>query len=350
MAVAVSIIMPAYNAEKTIEKALQSLINQTLKNIEIIVVDDGSKDNTRNIISSFVEKDSRIHLVAKNINEGLSAARNSGMKCAQGEYIGFVDSDDWCEADMFEKLYSGADGADVTVSGFYHDSLNDDGQLAVQTIDKVGLNYSTSDKKEIIEWAAKLDGMRLFAFTCNKIYKREFLESTSVVFERQTLIEDYLFNCKIWSSITRLSLVEDAYYHYIKFSMEALTQKFLPDYFEIIDKRYVLMRDMFEKANLFDGEMREIICNMHIKHVFAGMVRNFNEKSGYTSSQQKQKIKEMLSHPDSIEAIKYASGKRKQEKICNLIFGTKSVALNYIFAKVVYNMQNSPNKLFDKLK
>lgn len=350
MSVAVSIIVPAYNAEKTVEKALQSLTNQTFRSIEIIVVDDGSKDKTREIISSFAAKDSRIRLVLKDVNEGLSAARNSGMEIAIGEYIGFVDSDDWCEKDMFEKLYNGANDADVVVSGFYHDSLADDGSLAVQTIDTIGENSTTDDEKEIIEWAARLDSMRLFAFTCNKIYRREFLEKVGIIFEQQTLIEDYMYNCKIWSSIKKISVIDGAYYHYIKFSKEALTQKFLPDYFEIIDKRYVLMRSLFEKEGLFDGEMREILCNMHIKHVLAGMVRNFNKQSGYSTKQQKKIIKEMLSHPNCIQAMKYAVGRRKQEKICNFVFRTKSVMLNYIFSKMIYKMQNSPNKLFDKLK
>lgn len=350
MSVAVSIIVPAYNAEKTVEKALQSLINQTFKDIEIIIIDDGSKDKTREIISSFAAKDSRIKLILKDANEGLSAARNSGIEIATGDYIGFVDSDDWCEKDMFEKLYNGANNADVVVSGFYHDSLADDGSLAVQTIDTIGENSTTDDEKEIIEWAARLDSMRLFAFTCNKIYRREFLIKAGIIFEQQTLIEDYMYNCKIWRSIKRISVVDGAYYHYIKFSKEALTQKFLPNYFEIIDKRYVLMRALFEKENLFEGEMREILCNMHIKHVLAGMVRNFNKQSNYSSKQQKEKIKEMLNHPNCIQAMKYAVGKRKQEKICNLIFKTKSVMLNYIFSKMIYAMQNSPNKLFDKLK
>lgn len=350
MSVAVSIIVPAYNAEKTVEKALQSLTNQTFRSIEIIVVDDGSKDKTREIISSFAAKDSRIRLVLKDVNEGLSAARNSGIEIAIGEYIGFVDSDDWCEKDMFEKLYNGANDADVVVSGFYHDSLADDGSLAVQTIDTIGENSTTDDEKEIIKWAAKLDSMRIFAFTWNKLYRREFLKKTGVIFEQQILIEDYMYNCKIWESIEKLSVIEGAYYHYIKFSKEALTQKFLPNYFEIIDKRYVLMRSLFEDEGLFDGEMREILCNMHIKHVLAGMVRNFNKQSGYSAKQQKEKIKEMLNHPNCIQAMNYAVGRRKQEKICNFVFRTKSVLLNYTFSKLIYIMQNSPNKLFDKLK
>lgn len=350
MSVAVSVIVPAYNAEKTVEKALRSLIDQTFKDIEIIIIDDGSKDKTREIISSFAAKDSRIRLILKDVNEGLSAARNSGIQIAIGDYIGFVDSDDWCEKDMFEKLYDGANNADVVVSGFYHDSLADDGSLVVQTEDRMTESVSTADKKEIVKWAAKLDSMRIFAFTWNKLYRREFLQKTGIIFEQQTLIEDYMYNCKIWESIERLSVVEGAYYHYIKFSKEALTQKFLPNYFEIIDKRYVLMRSLFEKEELFDGEMREILCNMHIKHVLAGMVRNFNKQSNYSAKQQKEKIKEMLNHPNCIQAMNYAVGKRKQEKICNFIFRTKSVILNYLFSKTIYKMQNSPNKLFDKLK
>lgn len=350
MSVAVSVIVPAYNAEKTVEKALQSLIDQTFKDIEIIIIDDGSKDKTRGIISSFAAKDNRIKLILKDVNEGLSAARNSGIKIANGDYIGYLDSDDWCEKDMFEKLYNGANDADVVVSGFYHDSLADDGSLVVQTEDRMTESASTSDKKEIVKWAAKLDSMRIFAFTWNKLYKREFLEKTGIIFEQQTLIEDYMYNCKIWESVGKLSVVEGAYYHYIKFSKEALTQKFLPDYFDIIDKRYVLMRAIFEKENLFEGEMREILCNMHIKHVLAGMVRNFNKQSNYSAKQQKEKIKEMLNHPNCIQVMSYAVGRRKQEKICNFIFRTKSVFLNYLFSKAIYKMQNSPNKLFDKLK
>ena len=159
-----------------------------------------------------------------------------------------------------------------------------------------------------------------------------------------------MFNCKIWDQIQKLSVLDGTYYHYIKLSKDALTQKFLPDYFEIISKRYVLMRDLFEKENLFSGEAREILCNMHIKHVLAGMVRNFNTKSNYTAAQRKAKIKEMLDDANCRQAMQYAVGKRKQEKVCNFIFKTRSVFLNYLFAKLIFKMQNSKNKLFDKLK
>ena len=94
MQIAVSVIVPAYNAEKTLERALSSILAQTLKQIEVIVVDDGSRDATREIARKFSAQDSRVRVIEKDVNEGLSAARNSGIAAATGEYIGFVDSDD----------------------------------------------------------------------------------------------------------------------------------------------------------------------------------------------------------------------------------------------------------------
>lgn len=350
MSIAVSVIVPAYNAEKTVGKTLDSLLSQTLKNIEIIVVDDASRDDTKRIVSEYAEKDARIRFFPQEKNAGPSAARNFGMQHATGEYIGFVDSDDWCEPEMFEQMYMVADDADIVVSGALHDVLDDAGSIAVQTVDKTGVNEVISDKKDITACAARLDGQRLFAYAWNKLYRTRFVMENHVLFVPQTLNEDYIFNCELWETVHKLVLTDGAYYHYIKFSKDSLTQKFLPDYFEIMDKRYTLMRDMFKKEAVFCGDSRAIICNMHIKHMIAGFVRNFSEKSNYTSKQQKQVIREVLANPNCREAMQFAAGKRKQEIISNLIFKSKSVTLNYWFAKMIYKMQNSENKLFDKLK
>ena len=101
----ISIIVPVYNVEKYVEKCINSIINQTYKNLQIILVDDGSKDNSGKICDEFKLKDNRIEVIHKN-NGGLSDARNAGLKLAKGDYIGFVDSDDYIEADMYETLYN----------------------------------------------------------------------------------------------------------------------------------------------------------------------------------------------------------------------------------------------------
>lgn len=100
----ISIIVPVYNTEKFLEKCLNSLINQTLKDIEIICINDGSTDKSLQILEKFANKDKRIQIINQT-NSGLSVARNIGIKKAKGEYIGFVDSDDWVDLNFFEQLY-----------------------------------------------------------------------------------------------------------------------------------------------------------------------------------------------------------------------------------------------------
>ena len=111
----VSVVVPAYNVENYIEDCLKSLINQTLKEIEIIVVNDGSTDNTFEIINKYANLDFRIKVISQE-NQGISVTRNNGIKIAKGEYIGFVDSDDWVDENYFEELYNTAKKFDADIS------------------------------------------------------------------------------------------------------------------------------------------------------------------------------------------------------------------------------------------
>ena len=100
----ISIIIPIYNVEKYLEKCLDSILNQTYKNLEIILIDDGSTDNSPNICNSYCEKDKRIKIIHKN-NEGVSSARNKGIELSKGKYIVFIDSDDYVSNEHIEVLY-----------------------------------------------------------------------------------------------------------------------------------------------------------------------------------------------------------------------------------------------------
>ncbi len=345
-----SVVMPVYNAEKTVSKAIDSVISQTRKDIEIVIVNDGSKDSSGKIIEEYAKADSRIIYIDKPQNEGLSAARNSGLEVVSGEYFTFVDSDDWIEPDSYERLLANANDADIVISGFYHDTLDAEGNVSVCVEDATGETVTVDEQNLIFDKIAELDRKRLFAFTCNKLYKREVIASLGIYFKNQTLIEDYQYNCYVFDKVKKLSLVDGCFYHYIKSSNEALTQKYLPDYFEIIDKRYVLMKELFEKNRKFDGENREKICTMHIKHVVSGIIKNCSQKSNLSAKEQKAVIKGLFSDANCLEAIKYAKGRRKQEIVCNIVFSTKWVLPNYVLAKVLYRLQNSKNSIFDRLK
>ena len=121
----ISVIIPVYNVEQYLSKCLDSVVNQTYKNLEVILVDDGSTDNSGKICDEFALKDNRIIVIHKS-NGGLSSARNEGLKFAKGQYVGFVDSDDYIEIGMYEKLLevSLKYGSDVVCSNYYRVTNN----------------------------------------------------------------------------------------------------------------------------------------------------------------------------------------------------------------------------------
>ena len=111
----VSIIVPIFNAEKYIEKCLNTLVNQTLQDIEIICVNDGSTDHSMDPVKKLAAEDTRIKII-EQAHQKQGAARNNGMKIASGEYLGFVDADDWVDVDFFEKLYNAAQAYKVDIA------------------------------------------------------------------------------------------------------------------------------------------------------------------------------------------------------------------------------------------
>ena len=115
-----SVIVPVYNMEKYLSRCLDSIIDQTLQDIEIVCVDDGSTDSSPVILQSYAEKDSRIHIISKQ-NGGLVSARKAGVKAATGKYIGYVDSDDWIDPVMYESMCDCADNhqADMVSGGYF---------------------------------------------------------------------------------------------------------------------------------------------------------------------------------------------------------------------------------------
>ena len=115
MDVKISVVLPVYNVANYLRKCLDSLVNQTFEDFEVICVNDGSTDSSREILAQYAQKDSRIKIVDKK-NGGLSSARNAGMKVAQGEYYSFIDSDDWIDETMLEKLYNSMVSLDTDIS------------------------------------------------------------------------------------------------------------------------------------------------------------------------------------------------------------------------------------------
>lgn len=197
----VSVIVPFYNVEKYIDKCLNSLVNQTLEDIEIIIVNDGSKDNSETIAKEYASKYKNKIIYLKKENGGLSDARNYAIPYATGEYIAFLDSDDYVEVNMYEQMYEKAkkENADIVECDFLWEYPN-------EKIESKGRIYK--DKHDILLNA------RVVAW--NKLIKKELIEKTKVKFPYGLRYEDVEFFYKLIPYINKLDIVDKAFVHYVQ--------------------------------------------------------------------------------------------------------------------------------------
>ena len=205
----VSILVPIYNVEKYLHQCLESVVNQTLKDIEIICINDGSTDNSLSIIKKFAEKDSRIKIIDKK-NTGYGHSMNCGLKIAQGEYIGIVESDDFADLDMFETLYNTAKINEVEVikSNYLR-------QVQEKYVFAEYLNQQPYNKI----FSPLVDNFKLL--TCfpniwSGLYKREFLLENGIYFNETpgASYQDVGFIFKVWFFAKKVFLIKDAFLHY----------------------------------------------------------------------------------------------------------------------------------------
>lgn len=205
----ISIIVPIFNAEKYLKKCLNSLIEQTLKDIEIICVDDGSTDNSLNILQNFENKDNRIKVLTQS-NKKQGAARNNGLKLAQGEYIGFVDSDDYVQNDFFEKLYNRASEtyADIACASVIRKRRHSK---------KYRLLYEDFKKANTLEEKLKvctsIDN-KITWNVWNKIYKKDFILQYNLNFDENIYFEDVNFTIKAIHLSNSIVTVPETFYYY----------------------------------------------------------------------------------------------------------------------------------------
>lgn len=173
----VSLIIPVYNTVKYLRRCLESAVSQTYENMEIICVDDGSTDGSEKIVDEFATRDGRVIAVHQE-NRGESNARNTGLRIASGDYIGFMDCDDWIEPDMYECLVRELEeaGADMAIAGFYQEFANDDQvnqSIAVQNEKTV--DSKVFDGRQLLRYIYERNSYRAFAYMWNKLYKREIV-------------------------------------------------------------------------------------------------------------------------------------------------------------------------------
>jgi len=215
--VKVSIIVPVYNAEKYLKRCLDSLVTQTLADIEIICINDGSVDLSRKFLNEYTLTYDRIIILNQN-QSGQSAARNNGMKIAKGEYIGFVDADDYVDKDFFEKLYNSAvkNNADIAVAGIVR--LHKFHKKYYLKFDKVNTTSNKNCKFTLCD-------VPEYSYVWNKIYKKNLFLENNLKFEEGIFYEDVILTPQLLYYSNILTTVPETYYYYWRNSGSTVTMK-----------------------------------------------------------------------------------------------------------------------------
>jgi glycosyltransferase involved in cell wall biosynthesis len=205
----ISIIIPVYNAAKYLERSLGSVLKQTYRNLEIITVDDGSKDDSLKLLNSFAASDSRVKVIHKE-NGGSSSARNAGLKISTGEYIGFIDADDYIEYDMYENLARLLDeDPKADVSQILSCEENENGEL----IKAFGDGFTDEEQQTGRDFFRALLLHRGDSSFCTKLFRREFFEGFS--FPEGRLNEDFDLLVKMSEKLELLKVCREPGYHIV---------------------------------------------------------------------------------------------------------------------------------------
>lgn len=323
----VSVILPIYNVENYLEKCLSSVINQTYKNLEIICVNDCSPDNSLNIIKSFQQLDSRIILVDRKQNGGLSAARNSGLDVAKGEYIYFLDSDDYIDKDYIEKMVNAAirSGAEVVLNT----------SIKAETKEKSSQHFKGRTYNDISHEFidAKPAILNIIWNTWAHLWKKSFLDKINARFPEGYIIEDQYFQAITYIHLKKIYVIRESLYHYI-IRETSIIGKLKSDSFYTNLKILNKIFDYYEDNNLF-GTLK------NVRMITDWILPEYNDKR----KEQLEELKKYFTRIERFVNQNQTIYKKSELALFNdvLYHPEKAMTINYfnlfVFEKLRKNIQ-----------
>ena len=346
----VSVIIPVYNVEKYLERQIESVLNQSLKDIEVFLVDDGSTDGTASICDKYQKIDSRIKVIHKK-NEGAHKARNVAIALATGEYLAFFDGDDEEENDMLFDMYKIAidTKSDLVIIGFYIDTYYDkDQDITLDYIPKKEITYI--DKESFRKDAYMFFDNNIFYSPWNKLYKRDYIINNNILFP-QTYRDDFPFVVEVIKDIDKISFTQKQYYRFKREREESETSKYYKNLYEKRIEEHKMMLSLYEYWGLLnDQDSKEMIMRRHADRIIECITNFQNKKSNLTNKEINDNIRLILDENYTKEAFQYAKPSSLYLKIMYFIIKTNNLFLINLMTKFISFVKMKFIKVFSILK
>ncbi|MCZ2085285.1 MAG: glycosyltransferase [Flavobacteriales bacterium] len=345
----ISVIVPLYNVERYLATCIESIQNQTLKDIEIILVNDGSPDTSGEIAEAFAKKDNRIKVIHKN-NGGLSSARNEGLLMAKGCYISFIDSDDWIDPTMLKDLYLAAQKgvADIVVSGVIVEYTKENSKV----VDNVPANIINNNRDEFGNLFWELKKMKLSNYAWNKLYKTSFINNNELKFSVDSMpAEDLFFNLSAFKTAKSITVVNKAYYHYMKRDETSILSKYQKNLIIVEEQRKAAYMDFFNHFKMYGEEYSDFLNRMPI-NAGSGIVLNLFKNSAPFNRKERVSIisKYIYNSKEVQENIGSFDSKNLYEKIFIFLYRFTNPRLMELTYSVLFILRRRFIGLYLKMR
>lgn len=330
----ISIIMPVYNGAQYIKKSIDIILKQTFKNFELILVNDGSTDNSEEICNGYVELDKRIRVINKE-NGGAWSARNKGIDIAKGKYIMFLDCDDWYEDNLLEEMYETIQSNDVDLVICGQTDVIVDEKNNVIKYEKTSLEahyYKSND--EILDNYIYLRQKGIGDVLWNKIYKAEIIKKFNLKFQNFRRGEDTVFNTSYYEKINKCVVLDKTLYYYRVESSNPVWLKYSKDYYDVLNQENEAIINKLKNWGRYDKNA----ISYQSLHFILGIIGYFNwlnyPKNNFKFKEKYLKIKEILNKDKVKECLANTSGNGKFLKIIIKSMKSKNILLILFLVKL----------------
>lgn len=301
-----SIIVPVYNVEEYLERCIKSLLNQTYKAIEIILVDDGSSDNSGNMCDEYSNMYENVITIHKQ-NGGLASARNEGLKYANGDYISYIDSDDWVELTMYETIHDKLEDNDSDILVFGYQKINR-GKIVVceHAFFKEGIYGQDDIANKVLPdsisqpKAFNQVNLPVQLSACMCVYRKDFLKSESILFESERIVlnEDWLFNIKCLCRAKKIEITHDIFYNYDT-RENSLSMSYKSDSYERKKNLYKRYYEEISITNHKNSEIQRRLCNFWLECIYNCVVIEL--LSGQWEQATKNRLRQICADKQFVE-------------------------------------------------
>ncbi len=300
----ISTIIPVYNQEKYIEKALKSIVDQTFKPYEILIINDASMDKTQDKCKEFKILYKNIRIINLTKNMGVSNARNIGIDNANGDYIHFIDSDDTIEKDMYENIIVeiGNKEKDLIITGTRY---NENNKINIYIPQKGNIN-TLNEMKSFIKENCVSGRRDIFNVVWNKLYKRDFLLENDIRFDKDvTFGEDFLFNLKCMKKTNSIYIINKAYYNYMRrANEETLKMKFLRNKIHLRRLFYKKWIEFYKSYDIYEDVSKEMQIYEGFK-IYMAIISVTNKNCPLKYKEKIEYINEFINFENSDCLFKY---------------------------------------------